>query len=407
MFTGLIETKGTVAGLQKHPGGARFSVRADQFELTLGESIAVNGACVTVVEVNEGTFTVDLVPETLSRTNLGLLQVGHEVNLERAMAVGDRFGGHWVQGHIDCLGQVRSRRKVGNEELLEVTIPFEVGRFIVPQGSVTIDGVSLTVVEAEKDRLKVALIPFTRELTTLGASQPMDVVNIELDIVSKYLDRHIGAYLARIPRVAEEAVQRREPVSRADVTKQRVPMSRAATAGPRAERKDFDRKERPRSDRRDQNRSDRRAGKRPEGKTRIKWNDEPAGSRPARSRGSEDRPPKRTSKDRPSRARSTGSAGSRTGSSSRSRSTGSGGSRATASSNGRSRSDAPKYARPSRAKSEGGSAAKRSSRMTSSAAKRSTTKRTTAASKGTKRATARVTKSAKRTTKTTRSPKRK
>lgn len=241
MFTGLIEIKGTVAHLQKHPGGARLTIRAPRIAsaLELGHSVAVNGCCVTVVEQDENDFTVDLVPETLARSNLGVLAIGTEVNLERAMAAGDRFGGHWVQGHVDCLATVRSRKRVGTEELLELTIPFEVSRFIVPQGSVTIDGVSLTVVDVTKDRVRVALIPHTRELTTLGKVEPMGVVNLELDVLAKYVDKHIAAYVARLPRMLREAgaapnlngeASHESAVDRSKLVKPKEPRSRAVTA---------------------------------------------------------------------------------------------------------------------------------------------------------------------------------
>lgn len=207
MFTGLIETMGTVAHLQKLPGGARLTIRVPQIaaQLELGDSISVNGCCLTVVEHDETTFTADLVPESLARTNLGVLAIGSEVNLERAMSVGDRLGGHWVQGHIDCLGQVRSRKRVGNEDLLEITVPFEITRHIVPQGSISLDGVSLTVVDVGRDRFRVALIPHTRELTTLGKVQPMDVVNIELDVLAKYVEKHLSAFAQRLPRMLRDA----------------------------------------------------------------------------------------------------------------------------------------------------------------------------------------------------------
>lgn len=240
MFTGLIETKGTVAHLQKHPGGARLTVRAPQIagSLELGDSVAVNGCCVTVVEHDEQAFTADLVPETLGRSSLGVLAVGAEVNLERAMAAGDRFGGHWVQGHVDTMATVRSRKRVGTEDLLELTIPFEVARFIVPQGSITLDGVSLTVVDVGKDRVRVALIPHTREMTTLGKIEPMDVVNVELDVLAKYVDRHIQAYVARLPRMLREANEpganggspQDHALTRDKLSRPKEPRSRAVTS---------------------------------------------------------------------------------------------------------------------------------------------------------------------------------
>jgi riboflavin synthase len=213
MFTGITEQMGTVARLMRRGGGARLEVRAPEIarDLQLGESVAVNGACVTVVETSEEAFAADLVPETVARTNLGILQIGEEVNLERPMRAADRFGGHIVQGHVDAVGLVRSRRKVGAQEMLEVTVPFELTRYLAPQGSVAVDGVSLTVVAVDRDRFRVALIPHTVTVTTLGRKGQGASVNVEVDVLSKYVERHMAARAARpsLASLFEEA--QREP----------------------------------------------------------------------------------------------------------------------------------------------------------------------------------------------------
>lgn len=199
MFTGIVEGKGSVMRLLRRGGGARLEVRAPRFapELEIGDSIAVNGACVTVVEKNSEAFAADLVPETVARTNLGILQTGEEVNLERPVRAADRLGGHIVQGHVDAVGVVRSRRRVGAQEVMEINIPFELSRYFAPQGSVTLDGVSLTVVAVDRDRFRVALIPHTVAATTLGVKQQGAPVNVEVDVLSKYVERHMAARAAR------------------------------------------------------------------------------------------------------------------------------------------------------------------------------------------------------------------
>ncbi len=199
MFTGIIEHTGTVARLMKRGGGARLEINAPGVvgELHPGDSVSVNGACVTVVDRDDDAFACDLVPETVAKTNLGILQIDEEVNLERPMRMADRFGGHIVQGHVDAVGLVRSRRRVGAQEMLEITIPFELSRYLAPQGSVALDGVSLTVVAVDKDRFRVALIPYTIEMTTLGKKGQGTSVNVELDVLSKYVERHLVARMAR------------------------------------------------------------------------------------------------------------------------------------------------------------------------------------------------------------------
>jgi riboflavin synthase len=151
-----------------------------------GDSIAVSGVCLTVVEIANGRFTVDVVHETLRRSTLHGLAVGDRVNLERAMAVGDRLGGHIVQGHVDGTGILRSREPSG---LTRFSLPSRLSRYLVEKGSITVDGVSLTVVDAGSDEFSVALIPTTREVTTLGLRDQGDEVNIEVDVLAKHLER--------------------------------------------------------------------------------------------------------------------------------------------------------------------------------------------------------------------------
>lgn len=194
MFTGIVETMGTVVAVQRRGGGAYLQVRCPQIarELQIGESVAVNGACVTVTETDGTAFAADLVPETVARTNLGILVADEVVNIERAVRAADRMGGHIVQGHVDAVGVVRTRRKVGAQEILEITIPFELSKYLAPQGSVTLDGVSLTVVSVDRDRFKVALIPHTVSATTLGRKVQQAPVNVEVDVLSKYVERHLA-----------------------------------------------------------------------------------------------------------------------------------------------------------------------------------------------------------------------
>jgi riboflavin synthase len=197
---------GTVVRVLRRGGGARLEVRSPQIvnDVKVGDSVSVNGACVTVTGRFEDTFACDLVPETLARTNLGTLQPGEEVNLERPLHAASRLDGHIVQGHIDVVGTIRSRRRVGAQELLEVTVPFELTRYLAPKGSVSVDGVSLTIIDVNKDRFRVALIPHTLETTTLGRKLQGAAVNVEVDVISKYVERHLAARQPfREPSLAE------------------------------------------------------------------------------------------------------------------------------------------------------------------------------------------------------------
>jgi riboflavin synthase len=184
MFTGIVEELGEIVG--REPGEVtRLTVRGPLVvsDASPGDSIAVNGVCLTVVDVTEDTFTVDAVAETLSRTSLGTATA---VNLERAVTPATRLGGHLVQGHVDGVGTLRER---GEDGVIRVEVPAELARYLAPKGSVTVDGISLTVVEATADSFTVALIPTTLARTTLGSTPIGAAVNIEVDVIAKYVER--------------------------------------------------------------------------------------------------------------------------------------------------------------------------------------------------------------------------
>ncbi len=195
MFTGIIEELGEVTSRDVLPDAARLTLRGPVVtaDAGRGDSIAVNGVCLTVVELLPGgQFTADVMAETLNRSNLGQLQVGSRVNLERAAAVNSRLGGHIVQGHVDGTGQVVARAPSEHWEVVRIEIPAAVARYVVAKGSITVDGISLTVsgLGAEpRDWFEVSLIPTTRELTTLGRVPVGTRVNLEVDVIAKYVER--------------------------------------------------------------------------------------------------------------------------------------------------------------------------------------------------------------------------
>jgi riboflavin synthase len=193
MFTGIVEGTGTVAGLAVADGGggARLEVEAPFLagQLGLGESVAVNGCCLTVAEPTPGGFAADLVAETLRRTALGGLAAGDSVNLERPLALGGRLGGHLVQGHVDGVAKVLERTPVGEGEEVRVELPPDLERYVVEKGSIAVDGVSLTVAGVGPGWFAVALVPHTLEVTTLGRRRPGDPVQLEVDVVAKYVER--------------------------------------------------------------------------------------------------------------------------------------------------------------------------------------------------------------------------
>ena len=187
MFTGIVEEVGAVA--EATPGGLTISATKVVDGLEVGGSINVNGVCLTVVSADQAAFSVDVVPETLRRTNLGRMAPGEGVNLERPVAVGGRLDGHIVQGHVDGTGTVESVASEGEALLLRVQAPPTLMRYVVEKGFVAVDGVSLTVVKCNDVSFVVTVIPYTRENTVFGTCAPGDVVNIEIDIVAKYVER--------------------------------------------------------------------------------------------------------------------------------------------------------------------------------------------------------------------------
>lgn len=195
MFTGIIEAKGEVVSLQPVATGARLIVRLPfASDLAIGESVAVNGACltVTVIDPSESTAAFDLLAETLRVTDLGDLATGDFVNLERALAVGDRLSGHFVQGHVDCVSEILVWEPVGQDHRLEIALPAAFARYVIRKGSICVDGISLTVAELDEDRFTIWIIPHTASVTNLGAARSGKHVNLEFDLLAKYMERMIA-----------------------------------------------------------------------------------------------------------------------------------------------------------------------------------------------------------------------
>ncbi len=194
MFTGIVEELGEVTRVEPGEGVTRLAVRGPLVtgDARHGDSIAVNGVCLTVVDTSGDEFTVDVVAETLKRTSLDGVEPGRRVNLERAMAAGGRFGGHVVQGHVDGTGTFLSRDPDG---LTRFAYPPELSRYVVEKGSIAVDGISLTVAEVSREEFAVALIPTTLSATTLGRTQPGDAVNLEVDVLAKYVEKLAAVHL--------------------------------------------------------------------------------------------------------------------------------------------------------------------------------------------------------------------
>jgi len=193
MFTGIVAELGEVAGIEHRGDAARLTIRGDTEGVMAGESIAVNGVCLTVAGVLDGTFTADVMGETLDRTSLGALTPGAPVNLERSVRLADRLGGHLVQGHADATGIVMSRSPRTHWDQVRISLPPGIERYVVHKGSITVDGVSLTVsalgAGPETPWFEVSLIPETLKRTTLGTRQPGETVNLEVDVIAKYVER--------------------------------------------------------------------------------------------------------------------------------------------------------------------------------------------------------------------------
>ncbi|MBM2825926.1 MAG: ribE [Dehalococcoidales bacterium] len=187
MFTGIVEEIGKVTSVQ--PGNLVIAAGDVLRGMEVGGSMAVNGVCLTITRLNNASFSADLMAETVKRSNLGLLRAGDKVNLERPLAMGGRLGGHLVQGHIDATGRVASIRWDGEARLVRYEAPPEVMRYVVEKGFIAVDGLSLTVVARDTSSFQVSLVTYTRQNTTLGGRQVGDLVNLEVDIIAKYVER--------------------------------------------------------------------------------------------------------------------------------------------------------------------------------------------------------------------------
>jgi riboflavin synthase len=194
VFTGIVEELGEVRAVEDLGDARRFTLHGPAVTegAAHGDSIAVNGVCLTVTGTADGAFTADVMAETLHRSSLGALRPGSPVNLERPMALGGRLGGHLVQGHVDGTGTIEARTPGEHWEIVRIALPERLSRYVVEKGSVTVDGVSLTVVEAGDAHFTVSLIPTTLALTTLGVKRPGEQVNLEVDVLAKYVERLLG-----------------------------------------------------------------------------------------------------------------------------------------------------------------------------------------------------------------------
>jgi riboflavin synthase len=206
MFTGIVQELGEVAAIKRHSDAARLTIRGSTQDVELGESIAVNGVCLTVAEILDGTFTADVMGETLNRSGLGQLTEGAPVNLERSVRLADRLGGHLVQGHVDATATIVSRKPAGHWDQVRISLPRSISRYVVEKGSIAVDGVSLTVsalspadapsppgtadaLSPAEQWFEVSLIPETLKRTTLGTRKPGDIVNLEVDVIAKHVER--------------------------------------------------------------------------------------------------------------------------------------------------------------------------------------------------------------------------
>ena len=191
MFSGIVEEMGAVQAIEKGLAGAKFSILASAIldDLHVGDSVSVSGACLTATKIEDQSFFVDVSTETMNCTNLGTIAVGTPLNLERAMKLNARMGGHLVTGHIDGIGTLRTREQDGNAIYLTVEASEDIMRYCVPKGSITIDGISLTINSVTAHSFSVAIIPHTAKVTTIGLKQVGDAVNLESDLIGKYVER--------------------------------------------------------------------------------------------------------------------------------------------------------------------------------------------------------------------------
>lgn len=199
MFTGIVEDLGSVVAVEALADAARLTIRGSALDdVRPGDSVAVNGVCLTAVEIIDAGFTADVMNETLQRSSLGGLSAGEPVNLERAVTPTTRLGGHIVQGHVDGVGSIAARRPAEHWQEVDVDLPADLSRYVVSKGSITIDGVSLTVAGIDGDRVTVSLIPETLARTTLGQRAVGDQVNIEVDVLAKYVERLLASGAVRL-----------------------------------------------------------------------------------------------------------------------------------------------------------------------------------------------------------------
>ncbi|GAF65380.1 riboflavin synthase subunit alpha [Bacillus sp. TS-2] len=194
MFTGIIEEKGKIEALQRNGNAMVMTIKASKVivDVHLGDSISINGVCLTVVSFNHHHFSVDIMPETIYSTSLEGLKKGDEVNLERAMSANSRFGGHIVSGHVDGVGTILSKKREHNAVYFQISVKDSLSRYIIPKGSVAVDGISLTVFDVKDNIFTISIIPHTLQETILGSKQMGDIVNIECDIIGKYVERMLG-----------------------------------------------------------------------------------------------------------------------------------------------------------------------------------------------------------------------
>ncbi len=191
MFTGIIEELGKVSAIEKQPDAIRLTIACKEVlsDLKRGDSISCSGTCLTAIEIDDQGFTADVMLETIRRSSLDGVKVGDPINLERAMNAATRFGGHIVQGHVDGVGEVVSREKSDNWDWVKIRLPKELMKYVVHKGSITLDGISLTVNEINDDVIAVSLIPETLRVTTLGYKNPGDKVNVEADVLAKHVEK--------------------------------------------------------------------------------------------------------------------------------------------------------------------------------------------------------------------------
>ncbi len=191
MFTGIIEELGKVAAIEKQPDAIRLTIECKEVlsDLKRGDSISCSGTCLTAIEIDERGFTADVMLETIRRSSLDGVKVGDPINLERAVNAATRFGGHIVQGHVDGVGEVVSREKSDNWDWVKIRLPKELMKYVVHKGSITLDGISLTVNDIDGDVIAVSLIPETLRVTTLGYKNPGDKVNVEADVLAKHVEK--------------------------------------------------------------------------------------------------------------------------------------------------------------------------------------------------------------------------